>query len=102
MKCLTLYVHEAVLDPVLDVLRATPGIDGFTVVPCQGHSTRSPSDPFTSLRDRVAGHTPRMRIEIVLPGATVDELLDRVRGTLPAGSSTGAYVVHDAERFGRL
>ncbi len=102
MKCLTLFVHAAVEDDVLNALRALPEVSGFTVSPCQGHSTSTELDPFLATRDRVAGFVPRVRIEVVLEDEVVEVVLERLRRSMPNLGSSGAWLVTNVEASGRL
>ena len=102
MKCLTLFLHAAVRNDVVDALRATDEVTGFTLVECQGHSTRSGEDPFLAARDRVEGFVPRLRIDLVLEDAAVQPVLERVRGQLEGSEAHGTWLVSDVEGFGRL
>jgi len=103
VKCLTLFVHAAVRDEVVDCLREDSEVSGFTLTEAQGHSSATAEDdPFLATRDRVVGYVPRVRIEVVLPDDAVDAVLDRVRASLSRGGTAGAWLVTDAEGFGRL
>ena len=103
MKCLTLFVHQAVRDAAVDALREDPDVPGFTLTEAQGHSSKTPEDdPFLATRDLVVGYVPRVRIDVVLPDEAVDVVLERVRGALGRGGTAGAWLVTDAEGFGRL
>lgn len=102
MKCLTLYIHAAVESDVLNGLRSLPEVSGFTVSPCQGHSTSTELDPFLATRDRVAGFVPRVRIEVVLEDEVLPRVLERLRSSLPNRGAAGAWLVTNVEDSGRL
>jgi nitrogen regulatory protein PII len=102
MKCLTLFVHASLEHELVDRLRADERVTGFTLTPCQGHSTSTEDDPFLATRDRVIGHVPRLRIEIVLEDEIVTSVLEGLRECGPPGASLGAWHVTEVLDFGRL
>ena len=102
MKCLTLFVHASLEHELVDRLRGDERVSGFTLTPCQGHSTSTEDDPFLATRDRVIGHVPRLRIEIVLEDEIVTSVLEGLRECGPPGASLGAWHVTDVLDFGRL
>ncbi|QDV05207.1 hypothetical protein Poly30_07030 [Planctomycetes bacterium Poly30] len=101
MNCLTLYLHPAEEYVVIDALRASPEVSGFTLTRCEGHSTRNPSEANANAIDLVVGFVPRMRIEVILPSSAVDPVLGRVQAGL-GPDSKGHYAVTPVLRSGSL
>lgn len=102
MKCLTLFVHATLENDLVDCLRANERVSGFTVTPCQGHSTSTEDDPFLAAQDRVVGHVPRVRIEVVLEDEEVEGVLSALRGCIRVDASLGVWQLTDVLGFGRL
>ncbi len=102
MKLLTLFVHADVVDDLLDSLRSVAGVSGFTVSPCEGHSTSVPRDAQLASRDRVAGHVARRRIELLLEDARLPEVLEHLREPGTERGSRGTWFVTDVGESGRL
>ena len=102
MKCLTLFVDGRVLEDLLDRLRSDPDVTGFTVGPCEGHSLKGTKHSGETLRDRVVGYVPRMRIELVLQDDIAPAVLARLRAGVGEGESLGTYTLVDVEQWGSI
>ncbi len=66
MKILTLIIHTNAQQALTDQLRTLEQVSGFTFSHAEGHGTEIVSDAFLSARDKVVGHTPRVRVDILL------------------------------------
>ena len=53
MKNLTLIVHADIQQALADVLRALPGVTGFTFTPVERHGPQDERDSSLSTRERV-------------------------------------------------
>lgn len=102
MKILTLVVHAAVRQDLADILRGLPQVSGFTFTDVEGHGPQTDSDPFLSARDRVVGHVPRVRVELLLDDADVDPVLGAICGAACSARGQGVYWLTPVERHGRL
>lgn len=101
MKNLTLIVHANILQDVADILRGQEAIQGFTIAHVEGHGENVEHNPFLSTRDKVVGHTPRIRIDILLDEQDVKPVLQAIRSS-SHGAGQGIYWVTSVEEKGRL
>lgn len=101
MNCLTLYLHPAEEYVVIDGLRTSPEVSGFTITRCEGHSTRVSTETGASALDQVVGFVPRMRVEIILRSDAVDRVLGRIQAGL-GPESKGHFAVTPVLRSGSL
>ncbi len=102
MKHLTLIVHADMEQPLADVLRALPGVPGFTFTRIESHGPQDERDPALSARDRVVGYTPHVRVDIVLADDAVDRVLEALRKNHVGVAGRGRFWVTDIERHGRI
>ena len=102
MKVLTLIVHAAVQQDIGDILRGLEKVSGFTITHVEGHGAQTDSDPFLSARDKVVGHVPRVRVEILIADENIDAVLDAVCGTACSVRGQGVYWITSIDRHGRL
>ncbi|MEO2054594.1 MAG: DUF3240 family protein [Nitrospira sp.] len=79
MKCLTLIVHASAKRDLADRLRNITGVKGFTLLACEGHSAETEHEPFQSVRDRVVGYVPRVRVDILLEDAHTDGVIKALK-----------------------
>lgn len=101
MKNLTLIVHADIKQPLADMLRGLKEVEGFTFTPVEGHGPQDESDPLLSVRDRVVGYTPHVRVDILLEDADVRGVLERLRAS-GGLVGNGVYWVTRLEDQGRL
>jgi nitrogen regulatory protein PII len=102
MKCLTLVVHEAAQAELLDALQQMPEIDTFVIQRCEGHSNKEQANPFETARDLVVGYVPRIRIDLVVPDAAIENILFRLSGCDSCIKGLGIYWVSTVELTGKL
>ncbi len=102
MKCLTLYVHSTMEHNIVDCLRANDRVSGFTLVPCQGHSSSTEGDLSLAVQDRVVGYVPRVRIETIVEDDALDGVLQRHKECTTSSGSLGFWHVTDVLYSGRL
>lgn len=77
---LTLFVPPQLADPCIELLLEHPPTPPFHSVPGRGHG----DDPATlSLPEQVAGSRREVRIEVRIPGAEQDGLLQALRDRFP-------------------
>lgn len=102
MKNLTLIIHSNIQQDMADQLRTLKQVSGFTFSQVEGHGVQVESDPFLSVRDKVVGYTPRIRVDILLEDSDVDSVLDTLRTTTSGIEGRGIYWVTAVEQSGRL
>lgn len=79
MKCLTLIIAASAKRDLADQLRDITGVEGFTILSCEGHSTETQHDVFLSVRDRVVGYVPRIRVDIILEDVQTDGVIKALK-----------------------
>ena len=102
MKCLTLYLHKQSTEDVLDCLRESPLVTGFTLTHGEGHSLDSNTDWSQAAIDRVVGFVPRVRVEVILEDDQVEEVLAALKASLSSTQSHAVWSVVSLDGFGRL
>ena len=101
MKVLTLIIHKNAQQDLADHLRALDQVPGFTFSHVEGHGVQVENDPFLSMRDKVVGYTPRVRVDILLEDTNVDAVLAALRNGHDF-KGEGVYWVSPVEQSGRL
>lgn len=101
MKNLILVVHANILQDIADILRSLEVIQGFTITHVEGHGENAEHNAFLSTRDKVVGHTPRIRVDILLDEQDVTPVLQAI-GHSSFGGGQGIYWVTAVEEKGRL
>jgi len=102
MKHLTLISHTNVQQELNDYLNSTKQVPGFTISHVEGHGLEVEDDAFLSARDKTIGHTPRLRIDILLEDNDVESVLASIRAVIPDIKNQGIYWVTSVEKTGRL
>lgn len=102
MKMLTLIVHADTEQVLADMLRGVKQVSGFTFTHIEGHGAQDERDPSLSARDRVVGYTPHVRVDILLKGEDVDDVLRTLRAASGGLAGRGIYWITPVEQHGRL
>ena len=102
MKILVLIVHANMQHELADRLRSMPCVSDFTFSEVQGHGSSDTRDAFLSMRDRVVGYTPHIRVEILLADEDVQAVLEQVQNTVHHTRDQGVYWVLPVEQSGSL
>lgn len=102
MKHLTLIIHTNVKQDMADQLRSLAQVTGFTFSRAEGHGVQVENDPFLSVRDKVVGYTPRVRVDILVEDGDVDLVLDSLRKTSSGVEGQGVYWITAIEQSGHL
>ncbi len=102
MKNLVLIIHASMQQDLADYLRAISQATGFTFSHVEGHGSQVEHDPLLSVRDKVVGYTPRVRVDVLLEDADVADVLSGISQNLPGIKGHGVYWVTDVDRHGRL
>jgi len=102
MKCLTLIVHQTARQDLLDSLSSAPQVTGFTISKAEGHSERTGDNPFDTVRDRVLGFVPRVRVDVLIEDDEVDAVLARLRDCESCVVGRGIWWVTPVLDYGPL
>ncbi len=106
MKCLTLIVAASAKRDLADRLRNIEAVAGFTILSCEGHGSETQHDAFLSVRDRVVGYVPRVRVDIILEDAEVKGVLEALKKSFLTDdadcSRIGIWFVTDIQASGEL
>ncbi len=106
MKCLTLIVAASAKRDLADKLRNIEGVEGFTMLPCEGHGSETQHDAFLSVRDRVVGYVPRARVDIILEDARVQGVINALKESFLTDdvdrARIGIWFVSDIQSFGEI
>jgi len=102
MKCLTLIVHASAKRDLVDRLRNITGVEGFTLVPCEGHSAETRHEPFQSVRDRVVGYIPRVRVDVILEDAHATGVVEALKTDEKERARIGFWFVTDIQASGEI
>ncbi|MDY0000466.1 MAG: DUF3240 family protein [Polyangia bacterium] len=102
MKCLTIIVHRSAKQHLLDQLRVTPEVRGFTTQPAEGHSEHTGDNPFETTRDLVLGYVPRERVDILLDETAVSPVLASLQNCDSCLRGRGIWWVTQVEQWGSL
>lgn len=102
MKNLMLIVHADIEQALADTLRSFAQVTGFTFTRVEGHGTQDERDAALTARDRVVGHTPHVRVDILLQDEDVDGVLQALRAADCGLAGRGIYRVTAVEMQGAL
>ena len=91
MKNLIIILDSKTQRDVADLLRDVEQVSSFTFTHVEGHSVQVENDPFLSVRDKVVGYVPRIRVDILLEDTDVEVVLEAFRMN---SSSIGRSVVY--------
>lgn len=102
MKHLTLIVHADMEETLADTLRALPTVSAFTLARIESHDAQKTAAASLSTRDRVAGYTPHVRVDLLLDDAQIATLLAALRAADSGVAGRGRYWVTQVETEGAL
>jgi len=102
MKNLVLVVHANMQNDLADQLRTIECVNDFTFSEVQGHGSRDAKDSFLSMRDRVVGYSPHIRVEIMLEDEHISAVLEQLRSVVNHTRDQGIYWVTPVEQSGLL
>lgn len=102
MQQLTLIVHTDSQKDLTEQLRRIDKVRGFTFSHVEGRGAELESDPFLSARDKVVGHSPRVRADILLEDADVDPVIATLRSAMPAARGHAFFWVTAVAKSGHL
>ena len=102
MKLLTLIVHTDVQQGLTTLLRNMDLVAGFTFTNVEGHGEEVEDDAYLSSRDKVVGHVPRVRVDLLLDDNDVDSVLLTLSDRENNVAGQGMYWVTAVEKGGHL
>ena len=102
MKNLVMIIHSKVQQELADRLRSIEQVQGFTFSSVEGHGVQVEHDPLLSMRDKVVGYVPRIRVDVLLDDTDVEVVLATLRDTENSLSGQGIYWIIPVENSGRL
>lgn len=102
MKVLVMIVHNNSQTDLADLLRSHKQVQEFTFTHVEGHGLQEAHDTLLSVRDRVVGYTPRVRVDILIDHNHIEAVLKSVRSMSKSGAELGTYWVTDVIHSGRL
>ncbi|MEC4678694.1 MAG: DUF3240 family protein [Nitrospirota bacterium] len=106
MKCLTLIVAASVKRDLADRLRTIEAVEGFTILSCEGHRSETQHDAFLSVRDRVVGYVPRVRVDVILENEEVQVVIKALKKSFFTDDENrtriGIWFVTDIQAFGEI
>lgn len=102
MKNLMLIVPNDIEQALADTLRSIEQVTGFTFTRVEGHGAQDEYDSALSARDLVVGHTPHVRVDVLLKDEDVDAVLQALRAADCGLTGRGIFRVTDVERHGQL
>jgi nitrogen regulatory protein P-II 1 len=102
MKNLTLIAHTDIKERLADTLRNLELVSEFTFTHVESHSAQDEHDSALSARDSVIGYTPRVRVDILLMGDDVDDVLQALRDADCGLAGRAVYQVTTVEKQGAL
>ena len=102
MKQLVFVIHEHAKRDIADLLHRITQVHGFTFSGVEGHGGQSEHDPFLSMRDKVVGYAPHVRVDILLEDGDVAPVLAALRKSKIGVHKRGIYWTTAVEESGRL
>jgi nitrogen regulatory protein P-II 1 len=97
-----LIVPNDIEQALADTLRRIEQVTGFTFTRVEGHGAQDEYDSALSARDLVVGHTPHVRVDVLLKDEDVDKVLQALRTANCGLAGHGIYRVTPVEKQGAL
>ena len=102
MKHLVWIIHVDLKLDTADFLHNIEGVKGFTFTSVEWHGLQSEADSYLSDRDKVIGHTPRVRVDILLEDKDVTSVLTSLRKSNIGSKKQGIYWITAVEEYNHL
>lgn len=102
MKCLNMFIPAGSRQALADLLLSLPEVAAFTFFHVEGHYPEQYRDPDMTVRDRVVGYVPRVRVELLLEDEAVAPVLAAIDGEDIGCRGQGSYWVTEVQQMGRL
>ncbi|TVO75097.1 MAG: DUF3240 domain-containing protein [Sedimenticola selenatireducens] len=75
MKILTILIHSEAQQALLDKIRSLKEVNGFTFSHAEGHGTHVEDNDFLAARDKVVGHSARLRVDMLLDNLACEKVI---------------------------
>lgn len=102
MKCLSFLVNESTKEDIIEILQDVDEIKTYTLFTGEGRSKDININPFENAADEVVGYVPRIRIDLILPAASVQTVIDKIKKCQSCVSRRGIYWVSPVDTLGSL
>jgi nitrogen regulatory protein P-II 1 len=102
MKCLSIVIHETARENLIDQLTSNPAVRHWQVAQSQGRYASGQHNPFETASDKVTGHIPRVRFDILIDEQHIPPIVELVRMCKSCSKGRGLYWVTDLDDFGEL
>lgn len=102
MKLLSIVLHTDARQDLLELLRGSQNVPGYTLSAVEGWGTEIDRDSFVSAKERSTGHVPRIRVDILLEDNAVDGVIAEIRERAANSLGQGMYWVIPAEQGGHF
>ncbi|MBU1069698.1 DUF3240 family protein [Myxococcota bacterium] len=102
MKCLSIVIHEAARENLVDQLSSNPAVRHWQVVQAQGRYTSGHLNPFETTSDKVSGNIPRVRFDILIDEQHIPPIVELLRMCKSCVKGRGLYWVTDLQDFGEF
>ncbi len=102
MKNLVLIIHSNVQVALADELRRLRQVEDFSFAHVEGHFAQAEDDALLSARDKVVGYTPRVRVDILLEDADVEDVLEAIHDNAHGVAGHGMFWVTEVSQHGVL
>lgn len=102
MKKLTLIAHTQTQQRLSDLLRSMEQVGGYTLIPVEGYGVEREKESFSAAHDEAMGHSPRLRVELLLEDGDVQQTLEHIAESIPEIRGGGFYWVTPVEQGGHL
>jgi nitrogen regulatory protein P-II 1 len=97
-----MFVPAGSRQALADLLLGLPEVTSFTFFHVEGHYPEQYRDPDMTVRDRVVGYVPRVRVELLLEDGAVEPVLQAIEHEEIGCRGQGSYWVTDVQQMGRL
>jgi len=101
MKKLTMIVHTSLQQELADCLRSLQ-LETFVFSHVEEHSAQLERDAFLSVRDKVVGYVPQVRVDIILDNDQAKLVLENIRNIKCSFKGRGNYWISDIDEAGEL
>jgi len=101
MKKLTMIVHTSLQQELADCLRSLQ-LETFVFSHVEEHSAQLENDAFLSVRDKVVGYVPQVRVDVILDNDKAKLVLEDIRNNQCSFKGRGNYWISDIDEAGEL
>jgi nitrogen regulatory protein PII len=102
MKIISIIVHEAAKQNILDSVAGINNVKGCYLYKVDGYFEGVGNNPFETQKDLVDGYTPRLRIDILVEKDVVSEVMDNIFECTSCVKGRGVWYTRDIEDWGLM